>query len=835
MKERRTSLIILLIAITIWQVTAAFEALAIQVETKILWSKIAWLCTAIVPLLLLIFLNQYLEFITLKNKKWFRYLWIMPIFTIVVVFTNQWHHLFYSNVDILQKHSVVVARYDHGIFFWIYVCYAYLLLTICTAILINAVIKYSHHYKQQTLLLMMTIPFPWIGNILYLANAEAFMYRDLTPLGFGITGLLLAINLYKYNFLDLAPVARDTLVDNMDDGVVLIDRDNKLLDINPRARNILKIDDKSIGRSFYNLLDIYPELKQHLMDHEKKEFEFKIINGETRYYDVSINSISSQNNVEWGRLIVLRDISKIKETTAKIIESEKRFRTIFENTGNATCLLEKNRTISLVNKKFEELSGYKKEEIEGKLDWTIFVDENDLEKMKKYHVHRREDSDAVPTQYNFHFVDREGNVKDVLLTIDLVPGSSQSVASLLDVTDKRNLEEQLKQAQKLDSIGNLAAGIAHDFNNILTVIQGNTRLAEMKNRNGESPLKNLENIGEAAERAEKLIEKLLLFSRKQPLDFQSLNINQIIKNLYKMFERLINEDISISSELNPNLRHINGDRNNIEQVIMNIVLNARDAMPNGGQILIKTDNIKISEKEGMKQNCPAGEYIKIAIQDTGTGIEQEVLEQIFDPFFTTKNMADGTGMGLSVAYGIVKRHEGFIEVLSEAGKGTRFEIYLPSITQGKDSIKKTKTRKRKNLRGNNEYILFIEDEPEVVKITKNLLINSGYRVDAVMNAKDALQKFREDVNRYDLVLSDVVLPDMNGMEMVSKMFNMRDDIAVILCSGYTDEKSKRKMIIKKNIPFIQKPFNLEALLKNIKDALEAKNTDDSNLVNRQIK
>jgi PAS domain S-box-containing protein len=952
-RRLKLNLVLLLVAIATWQIATAFEAMVVPLDSKILWSKISWIGTATVPLLMFIFLHKYLDIAQWLNNQKIKILWSISFIILILAFTNEWHHLIWKDIYQIQKRAIVIARYEYGLAFWLYVVYAYVLLTASTVLLVKAIRSYSDFYRHQTLLLIMAIPFPWLGNILYFTNSEVLMYRDLTPLGFGITGILLAINLYRYHFLDMVPIARDRLVENMDDGLMVVNMENKLIDINKSAMNILDIDKSFLGNDIDSVLNKYPELREIFDYNEPANFEIELGKNRKKYYGVKLNFLSENSNVRSGRIITFRDVTNIKIADKKLRENEERFRTIFnnagdpivildsktgritdandmvldifgydhkeevqgltieeislsedlqlsededgeleslnrikkaregapqlfewwavdenmekfwleisfqkvdllgserilgilrditkrktaekelkekearyraifENTGNATCIIEEDTTLSFINKKFEELSGYPKEEIEGKMSWTVFVYEKDLEKMKKYHKARRQDPSSAPSQYEFRFMPKSGNLKDVLLIVDMIPGSSKSVASLLDVTEKRKLEEQLQQTQKLDSVGNLAAGIAHDFNNILTVIQGNTQIAEMKIGNQESPLNSLANINKAAERAGKLTEQLLLFSRKQSIDLQPINLNQIVNNLLKMLNRLINEDISIVTDLAPELNMIKGDRNNIEQVIMNLVLNARDAMPDGGKIYIRTANLNLSAKDAIKYNYPAGKYTELIIEDTGMGIEEDLLDQIFDPFFTTKSMADGAGMGLSVAYGIIKKHEGYIDVASQVDKGTRFKIILPCIEKAAKTEKRQKSKKGKNLKGNNEWILYIEDEPEVVKIGKTLLTNSGYQVDAVMNAKDALQKFRKDQDKYDLILSDVVLPDMNGMDLVDNILNIKDDLAVILCSGYTDERSKRNLIRKKNIPFIQKPFNMKELLRNIKEVL----------------
>ena len=366
--------------------------------------------------------------------------------------------------------------------------------------------------------------------------------------------------------------------------------------------------------------------------------------------------------------------------------SEQRYRTIFETTGTATIIIEADTTVSLANWQFERLSGYSRDEIEGRKSWTEVAAPDDLERMKEYHQLRRQDPDSAPSNYEFSFTNRQGDRREVLVTIAMIPGTQQSVASLLDVTELRQaeagrqkLQEQLRQAQKMEAVGLLAGGVAHDFNNLLTVILGNSELA-LQQLQPEQPLhRELSVIERAARRGASLTQQLLAFSRRQVLQPSAVDLNQLITDMARMLGRLIGVDVDLRLELCPEAARVSGDAGALDQMLMNLTLNARDAMPQGGTLTIRTARVCPS-REALRNHPEArpGQYVCVAVADTGVGMDADAQSHLFEPFFTTKEVGKGTGLGLSVVYGIVQQHRGWIDVTSQVGQGTRFDIYLPA-------------------------------------------------------------------------------------------------------------------------------------------------------------
>ncbi len=393
---------------------------------------------------------------------------------------------------------------------------------------------------------------------------------------------------------------------------------------------------------------------------------------------------------------------------------------------------------------------------------------------------------------------------------------------IIDITDRKQTEEiqaRLQQASKLESIGRLAGGVAHDFNNLLTVIQGSISLA-MIGLSQNDPLNNrLKMIEDASDRAAQLTRQLLAFSRKQIIEPKVINLNTLVENLRKMMTRIIGEDIELVISLQEDLHNINADVGQIEQVIVNLAVNSRDAMPNGGKLFIETENV-IADQEFCKKHptIQTGHYVLLSVSDTGHGMDEETKNQIYEPFFTTKKQGIGTGLGLATVYGIVKQHDGFINCYSEIGQGTVFKIYLPIIDL-EDSKSDSELRTSEELSGN-EVILFVEDEEIVREVAIEYLERMGYKILSAENGGMALLISEQHEEPIDLLITDVVMPGMDGKQLVERLHLARPEMKILYTSGYTNNVIVHHGILDEGLNFISKPYRLQALAKTIRDILD---------------
>jgi len=395
-----------------------------------------------------------------------------------------------------------------------------------------------------------------------------------------------------------------------------------------------------------------------------------------------------------------------------------------------------------------------------------------------------------------------------------------------DITRQRKMEEekqaiqaQLQQSQKLEAIGTLTGGVAHDFNNLLTAILGCAEMALLRSEKDSPVTHEILEIQSAASRAAELTRKLLLFGRKHPAKVVSLDLGRIIDDMLKLLHRLIGEDVGISTALEQGLWTVHADAGNMEQVLLNLVLNARDAMPKGGKVTIRTENVMVPESKRKKvSEAQAGPHVLLSVTDTGVGMNRETMDHLFEPFFTTKAPGKGTGLGLSVVYGIIKQHEGWIEVASTPGQGSTFSIYLPAILDAAGEQKQTR-QALKNLKGHGEHILVVEDSDGVREFAKMALSENGYDVTAAANSEDAWPLFQKKPGRFDLLFCDVVLPDQSGLDLFEQMKGRHPNLKILLTSGYSEGKSRYPLIQQKGFEYLQKPYTLLQLLTAVQQTL----------------
>ena len=383
---------------------------------------------------------------------------------------------------------------------------------------------------------------------------------------------------------------------------------------------------------------------------------------------------------------------------------------------------------------------------------------------------------------------------------------------------RHDLEGQLIQSQKMEAVGRLAGGVAHDFNNLLTVILGYNEMLREQVKADPAALEYTREVLQAAERASALTNQLLAFSRRQVSAPRIVNLNEVVGHIDKMLRRIIGEDVELEILLEPDLPPVNADTAHIDQVIMNLAVNSRDAMPGGGKLTIETAGVQLTEEyaEGHLGLAP-GPYVLLSVSDTGTGMDAATKSRLFEPFFTTKEKGKGTGLGLSIVYGIVKQHGGEILVYSEPGQGTVFKIYLPAVAESPEMA--AAAGQETPAAAIRSTILLVEDEEQVRNLTRTMLARQGHRILNAGSAADALALARDTSEPIDLLLTDIVMPQMSGLELAKEIRALRPGIRVLFMSGYTGNNVVSQGIIDADTPFIQKPFTAAALDRKVQEVL----------------
>ncbi|RLC45380.1 MAG: hypothetical protein DRI23_13630, partial [Candidatus Cloacimonadota bacterium] len=521
------------------------------------------------------------------------------------------------------------------------------------------------------------------------------------------------------------------------------------------------------------------------------------------------------------------DITERRKAEMNLIRERDFISTILHTVDVLIFSLNHEGKIIRANKTVEKVLGYKLNELEGKYIGEL-LDKEERDDIKKILSELKSKREILV--HENHILTRKGEKKLIVFHSNAVKSKSGEIILFTghDVTERRKTENRLREMQRLEAVGKLAGGVAHDFNNILTAIISSVE-AILPTVSSNKPLyRNLKEIKTVAERGASLTRQLLAFSRKQITRPEILNLNTVIKEMTKMLKRIIGENIELTLNLDRNLRWIKADRSQIEEVIMNLVVNARDAMPRGGKLIIQTRNI-ISTQEiyNFIGEKPHKKYILLSITDTGIGMTKEIISHIYEPFFTTKRK--GTGLGLSTVYGIVKQNKGYIAVKSAPTQGTTFYIFLPALSKKeREKIKKKEIshkietyKKAKAIHLRKEItILLVEDEAPVRRAIKKILQLYKFNVLEAKNPNEAIKIAQKYKHTITLLLTDVIMPGMSGSDLFNRLVHIIPNLKVLYMSGYTDNVIAHDGILKEGIPFINKPFTSEELLSKIKEVLQ---------------
>src|SRR6056297_156418 len=643
----------------------------------------------------------------------------------------------------------------------------------------------------------------------------------------------LTVRKHSENALRESEAKLRAIVDASPMAIVLIDRQGRVLDCNhEHAARFQMNPSQMMGKCIW---DILPEtVRVHRKSQVKQVFETGVpINGEDER-DGTWNEYTVHPAIwdETGQIeavvVEAMNITPRKQAEAALRRSEQKFRDIFDNASDAIFIHNMGRRFLEVNTVACRRLGYDREKLlqMGPRDIAApdYVDlpPKMIEKIKQNGqavfeaVHQRSNGTVYPVEISSRKIEFEGN-ECILNVVRDITERKQAEA------EKARLETQINQTQKLESVGRLAGGVAHDLNNLLTPVLGYSEML-LDETSPESPQKRpLKEIENAAYRARNLVRQLLAFSRKQLLEFQSINLNDFLTGFRQFLERTLRENIAIYLELAPNLPSVEGDRTQLEQVIINLAINAQDAMPDGGQLTIETNRVELDESyASTHQGVTPGPYVMIAVSDTGCGMDAETRENLFEPFFTTKEVDKGTGLGLATVYGIVKQHGGNIWVYSEPGLGSVFKIYLPASENPAEHTRAEtaeSTAPVSNPQGS-ETILLVEDHPQVQNLARATLDNRGYTVLAAENGGQALSMLKTHEGALDLLLTDVVMPEMDGKELYEKVSGIYPNVRVLYMSGYSENVIANHGVIDEGVNFIQKPFSIKTLSAKVREVLD---------------
>ncbi len=553
-------------------------------------------------------------------------------------------------------------------------------------------------------------------------------------------------------------------------------------------------------------------------------YEEKYLKLDGRVFDVEVSMAPIPYESKTETVVYFRDITTRKRGTEQ--QSRAILYALMEAAQDSIYVKDREGRYLILNKAASRLVGKTQEEILGRDDTALFVPgiaragmENDRKIMATRTVQTRQDDLILASGDEIAVLTTEGPVVDALGDVIGLFGISRDITEHKRSEKERSrLQEQLQQAQKMESVGRLAGGVAHDFNNLLTVINGYSDLL-LGQLSGIDPMHgSITEIKKAGERAAALSQQLLALSRRQIFATRAVDLNEVVADVEKMLRRLIGEDIRLETVLSPQLGRVQADPGQLHQVLMNLAVNARDAMPGGGTLIIETGNVEVDNGyAGKHPELKPGPYVLLTVTDSGIGMTDDVMGHLFEPFFTTKKQGEGTGLGLATVYGIVKQSDGAIWASSEPGRGTTFSVYLPRVGQPA-AVPKEVRPPLPTLRGT-ETILVVEDQGELRRLIEVVLRSYGYRVLEAANAGEALLHAERYAGPIHLLLTDVVMPRMTGPELAGRLKGLRPQMCVLFMSGYSSSAMADHGIPDSPVPFLAKPFSPESLASGVREAL----------------
>lgn len=655
----------------------------------------------------------------------------------------------------------------------------------------------------------------------------------------GLVGIVLLFDLYTvYQQLQLHRTRRRLLereelfqliTENVADMIAVVDIDGNRLYNSPSYDKVLGYTSAELKNSS-SFDQIHPDDRERVREAATEarrtgvgrplEYRIRHKDGTWRVLESTASVIRSPGGEPERLVVVNRDITDRKKAAESLRLSESGFRSMIEDAPYGIYRAATDGRLLRANPALQKMLGYEKldELLDASLARHFFRSPSDFDGLRE----------LLDSANEFKDVEVELKRKDgapiiVRCTGRRVREEHEGMACFdvfaEDVTERRILERQLRMAGKMEAVGRLSGGIAHDFNNLLGVIIGYSQVLKRRLEPGNALREHVEEIEKAGQRAAALTRQLLAFSRQQILSPSVLRLNDLVLDMVKMLPRLLGEDIAVNTSLGQELGRVKADQGQIEQVIMNLAVNARDAMPEGGKLRIETANVELDQAYAWQHpGAKPGLYVKLAVIDSGTGMEKETLAHIFEPFFTTKEVGKGTGLGLATVYGVVKQSGGYIWVDSEPGRGSSFQIFLPRVAEPAPVV--TAATPLIETVGGSETILLVEDSEPLRKLTQSFLAAHGFRVLVAQDGEEALQVEGRHSGKIDLLLTDVVMPGMHGRALAERLLPKQTGMRVLYISGYTDSFVARHGVIEAGMVLLHKPFTEEVLIRKVREVLD---------------
>lgn len=604
-----------------------------------------------------------------------------------------------------------------------------------------------------------------------------------------------------------------TLLDLSGDFLIQLDKEDRIKQLSGSNR-FSKMVPLVPGSVIYAQLPAALSLlfKEEIPTNGKKSFTLPMEEAASPVF-FDVYCVSDKN----GKHLLIRESADKSNLEIAFQRSEAKFRMVLETAAQGILLVNIHGQITLMNTKIEQLFGYGREELlDNSVDILLPSVYRDMHSMHRGSYLANPGVRKMAEGKDIFGRKKDGTefpIEVHLTSIEMFDGLNV-IAFITDISEQKKLQNKIRRMEKLEAVGQLAGGIAHDFNNVLAGVIGLTELALRKIPADSDARKNLNMVIEKSQGAAQLVKQLLAFSRQQVLSPKPLNLNLILQNSQKLLQRYLGEDIHITLKLDRKLKRIHADPSALDQIITNLCINARDAMPDGGDLIISTENVDITEENvSLEKIPPQIDFVKLTVADSGIGMRREVQKHIFEPFFSTKEFGQGTGLGLATVYGLVEQHEGVTQFFSNPGEGTSFSLYFPALQKASEA--EGHASEPSPVRGGDEGILIIDDEKDIIRTAAETLRFHGYTVFTAENGLEGMKVFEQQKDKINLVISDVVMPKMGGIELTMLIQNMNPNVRFMHISAFSQKTDP-------HFSYLQKPFLAEQLLKNVRQILDAK-------------
>ena len=834
------------IAGAIWAWTTALQLASGTLEYAVVFHKLAFIGIDTLGVAWVAFAAIYSgreKWVTPDRLGVFLFL---PALTQVLVWTSQYHTLVWKALTLNPAGSYMVLHESPGPWWWVDTAYSYVLIVIGIVLLASMFIREPGIYRRQVAALLVAVLVPLAADAIYTLSLSKSEPVNVTPALFAWVGLVLYWGFTRYHLLDVAPAAREFVVRNMGDSLVVTDTGDRVVYLNPAAETLLGKQLGAVaGKAVTEVMADCPgllaarEFGEDTLSGRPRECEYG-----GRFYDGRVSALRDSRDRVRGSILVLRDSTDRRKAELALEEAHRELdarvqaRTAELRTANEELSRGRARlahllssspaviysceprglfSVGFVGDNLESQLGYRAESVVGNPDfWTEHLHPEDMDILTS----RAEILTKGHASYEYRLLSEDGTYRwihdEARLVKDREGNPVELIGSWLDVTDRKRMEERLGQSSKMEAVGLLAGGIAHDFNTLLTAIGGYAELVQIGLLEDDPAQSHMREVRQAVDRAVALTRQLLAFSRKQVLKPRVVNLNTVVQSTEEMFVRLIGERIEFSTELAPDLGVVRADPGQIEQVCMNLVVNARDAMPEGGRLVVGTENVEVdSWPTGPYEGVPSGSYVVLYVSDTGGGIPEDVIPHLFEPFFTTKGEG-GTGLGLSTVYGIVGQSGGRVTVQSAVGRGTTFRMLLPRL-QGEIETEAPAVLAPVERLVGSETLLVVEDEEAVRSLVTRALRSHGFQVREADGAEAAMEII-EQHGPPDLLVTDVVMPLISGPVFVRRLRERYPELRVLYISGYAQDKLDEILRVS-DVPLLEKPFTIDALVSAVRAAL----------------